>query len=180
MTKEMKGWIENLTVTIREKYNLRSPLDFDSFIAELGGKYEEIDDWARRKIVIEKVKEDSFIIRLQAGKPEKKKRFFLARELGHLFIHMGYLLDDGKWKKIEIGGGFPRFGNSEEEREARYFAASFIMPPKEFRDSCVKNSEETGNGKRICNIQEIADDFQVSYHQALFRGKDLGILSDVP
>jgi Zn-dependent peptidase ImmA (M78 family) len=177
MTGDMKKWIEKLTENIREVYDLHSPLDFDSFIKELGGEYEEIDDWVQEEAVIEKTKEDSFIIRLQANKPERRKRFSIAHELGHLFIHMGYRLDDEKWQKFNIGEGFPRFGNSEQERETHYFAASLMMPADEFRKACEENSGKNSDGKKVCHLQKVADVFQVSNDAALDRGKALGIFA---
>ena len=176
MTKDMKDWIEDLTSIIRKEYDVQSPVDFKSLIEDLGGEIKEIDDGACEEAVILKKSEDSFLINLQEHKPDRRKRFSIAHELGHLFIHMGYLWNDEKWESFKVGEGFPRLGDSEQEREAHYFAAAFLMPDDEFREQC-ENASETIDGKNVCHLNTVADYFEVSYDAALNRGRNLGLFA---
>ena len=97
---------------------------------------------------------------------------FIAHELGHLFLHMGYLVNPDKWNAIDEYYDSPKYrqGYSEEEYEANQFAGAFLMPEKEYRQFVIEYSKDN----RI-NVNLIANHFNVSFDAALTRGKWLGI-----
>ena len=173
MRQAMKKWIEDLTVAIRREYNVTTPVDFDALVKFLGGEIKNAGSGGDPEAAIIKTGENSFCIVIREDKPENRKRFSKAHELGHLFVHMGFQLDEDLWKSMPIGATYPRFGNSEEEREAHYFAAALLMPKNEFLSKC---NEET-NVAQECDLQAVAEYFEVSYDAALNRGKDLGVFS---
>ena len=99
-----------------------------------------------------------------------RRNFTIAHELGHLFLHMGYQIDEELWKNSD-NMILNRFGNSERELEANEFAAAFLMPEKEYKRIAEKYSE--GN---TVFIRKVAEYFNVSVEAASYRGKWLGYL----
>lgn len=112
-----------------------------------------------------------FIIHLNKNKPFSRTRFSIAHELGHLFLHMGYMTD--RWNRAETfqDSIYYRSYNrkdmnySQEETEANEFAAAFLMPKEQFKESLLKNR---------FNIESTALDFQVSSEAAKNRARNLG------
>lgn len=104
---------------------------------------------------------------------DSRKRFSIAHELGHLFIHLGFL-DDEKWKKCcndQIVYRRQEYCTGIMEMEANAFAAAFLMPDDIFFDEATNNSNDDGS----YNINKIAEDFGVSREAAYYRGINLGI-----
>ncbi|EKD55897.1 MAG: hypothetical protein ACD_59C00004G0001 [uncultured bacterium] len=166
--------ISNFTKTLHKVLAFdKAPYDVHRAIELLNGKLENADLPENTDACIKK-ELDSFNIYINSTKPILRERFSIAHELGHLFLHMGYLVDQKKWSEINnfYDSIFYRANNnySIEEYEANEFAASFLMPSDEFKKIVVENLR---NGK--VNIQPIAQYFGVSEVAASFRGKFLGI-----
>jgi Zn-dependent peptidase ImmA (M78 family) len=176
MTKTRRKHINELVEIIREEANLSAPVTLEQlkeFVTkDLEGQIVEEDLFDDRDGQINKT-EDSFIITLNNSNysSEKRQKFTLAHELGHLFLHMGFLNKD-KWEKTEDYEDtvYARSGYSEEEYDAHEFAAALLMPKDKYAEIVNDNSE---NGK--CDISIIADYFDVSEQAASNRGKWLGI-----
>ena len=128
---------------------------------------------------IEKSQSDDskkFVIHLNANKPFSRTRFSLAHELGHLFLHMGFLTD--RWNNAETFKDSIYFRTiyrkdnnySEEESEANEFAAAFLMPTEQFKNELFSR---TSNG--IIDFSSISNKFDVSEQAAINRAKFLGI-----
>lgn len=139
------------TIEFQEKPPL--PMDIDAIITKKG---------------------TSFIITIADSGDVERMKFSLAHELGHLFLHMGYLVDDKKWSALNAYPDFAlrRSVHGREEFEANEFSASLLMPASEFRD--VADSFYDG---RLYNIQSIAAHFSVSKHTAGNRGSWLGVFA---
>lgn len=94
------------------------------------------------------------IILINSNRPVERQRFTLAHELGHFFLHSKkgetlYRLDETDYlEDIEA-----------VETEANYFAASILMPERQFM-------ERVRRGERI---EDIADFFGVSLKAAVVR-----------
>ncbi|MBE6048601.1 MAG: ImmA/IrrE family metallo-endopeptidase [Clostridium sp.] len=104
---------------------------------------------------------------------EARKRFSIAHELGHLFIHLGFL-ESEKWSencKKSIVYHREEMSTGMEETEANTFAAAFLMPAEQFRRVADNNFDENDG----YNIEEIANKFNVSRVSAYYRGVNLGI-----
>jgi Zn-dependent peptidase ImmA (M78 family) len=120
---------------------------------------------------IKKTGENSFEIAISPYQSAKRKKFTIAHELGHLFLHMGYLLDPDLWN-VQDEKIYRRFGTNEEEYQANEFAAALLMPKEEFE----KTVSELAEGSRI-DVQQVADHFKVSVSAAKNRGYFLGLFS---
>lgn len=151
----------------------KAPYDPDEAILKLGGKVVyDIQDH-NTDAYIEKLNQSSFCIHLNQRKHHNRERFTLAHELGHLFLHMGFIIDESKWESLSKFGEdvFYRDNTySKDEYEANEFAASFLMPQDEFliiADQALNNNQYS--------IEPIAQHFDVSNDAVSNRGKWLGI-----
>ena len=136
--------INRLAELVREYCEITNsgPCDLNKIVAALGGtiervKPEETDCEAK----IQKEAENSFKIILREGSPVNRERFSIAHELGHLFFHMGYMIDPEKWNATSEfkDSVYYRNGNTEEEHEANEFAAALLMPEKEFLEKAEEH-----------------------------------------
>jgi Zn-dependent peptidase ImmA (M78 family) len=81
---------------------------------------------------------------IHAAMPDERKRFTLAHELGHHFLHVG--------KKLRLDGLDYSSENTKEETEANYFAATLLVP----RDLLLQRISKGDN------VTQLAQYFQVS------------------
>ena len=164
--------INRLALMIHEALELSVPTDLDEAVIKLGGrvsKHPGLEPEAR----IEKIG-DGFHIHLREGLAENRLRFSIAHELGHLFLHMGYLIDAKRWEGTEEykDGPYYRFGFSKEESEANEFAAALLMPEDDFIEVSGAFISSTK-----CDLSAIADHFQVSQNAVKNRGRWLGLFT---
>ena len=113
---------------------------------------------------------DGFRIIVSPYQDEKRERFTIAHELGHLFLHMGYRTNKELWARQE-NNIYHRIGSSEKEYQANEFAAAFLMPASEYLTVLKRIAD--GN---VVDTSKIAEYFNVSVEAASNRGKFLGYL----
>lgn len=167
MDQQRRREINALADTVREALGLTVPVDVEKAVSLLGGHLKDIDSEPNPEAYVEK-KDDKFEVGIDRGLAPNRRRFSIAHELGHLFLHMGYLIDEVKWKDVtryEESIKF-RFGFSEEEYEAHEFAGAFLMPEMEFRAIA---DDHKNDGKY--RVNSIADHFRVSVEAASNRGR---------
>jgi hypothetical protein len=169
MDKARREYINGLADIIRTGIELSVPVDVDEAVKRLNGSIKELAD-IDYEAKIERIGE-GFEICLSIVHPNRR-RFSIAHELGHLFIHMGYLLDEEKWASVGAytDSVYYRYGFNVEETEANEFAAAFLMPKEDF----ISKAEQHRNGDKYW-IDPIAEYFQVSNEAAINRGKWLGV-----
>lgn len=97
------------------------------------------------------------------------ENFILARELGHLFLHLGFAGE--KWKKIGSGKTNPEW-KYKEKLEADQFALAFLMPKREYRKVLLASGSSGGTA----NIPLISKYFNVTEEKARIRGYELNFL----
>ena len=114
-------------------------------------------------------KNGKYFIGVNESHPEQRKRFSIAHELGHYFLHRKMFHMDA-----EPDEGFIMFrdinsalGIKKEEIEANVFAANLLMPKAIFQ-------EQWKNG----DLASLAKFFDVSLKAAKFRCKNLGLDCD--
>lgn len=94
------------------------------------------------------------------------KRFNLAHQLGHYFLHFK---DDNH---IFKDSAFHRDINyNDEEYEANLFASYLLMPTKNFVKCAMNEAYDTS--ANTFNIEKISHYFHVSTHDIIQRGKFL-------
>lgn len=157
------------------QHKLKIPVDAKAFAQNLGGRVIETQTELPEEIDAKIDKEgNTFIITINANRPNTRINFTIAHELGHLFLHMGYKYDPERWQRVNkyTDSAYYRFGYGVEELEANEFAAAFLMPEGKYRGVVKKFTE---NDK--CRIADLADFFNVSQEAALNRGRWLGIFA---
>lgn len=165
--------IASLAETVRESLELSIPVDMYKAVARLGGLLEEVDSLGGPEEARIKRNDERFIITIKKDQLPARKRFSIAHELGHLFLHMGYLINPDAWSRSSdyCDSVYHRYGHGIEEAEANLFAAAFLMPEAEFRDVFIKHSTQ-----RLSSIKPVADSFKTSASAALRRAEELGLL----
>lgn len=172
MRRERRTQINSLAERIRATLDLSVPVDVEKAVERLNGEVatENLLDFEAK---IEKV-DEGFRITLSTEFPSARRKFSIAHELGHLFLHMGYLIAPKKW--LQVGtytdSVYFRSGYNTEEYEANEFAAAFLMPRETFLT--VANQNREGN---TFLIEPIASYFGVSSDAAKTRGKWLNVFS---
>ncbi|GBU25372.1 hypothetical protein R83H12_02015 [Fibrobacteria bacterium R8-3-H12] len=176
-------YIAKVANSVRESLKLDIPCSPQKAVELLNGEIIDSIEDVNIDAFIKKSGADSFVIHRNKNKnSELRDSFTIAHELGHLFLHMGYLLDEEKWNSISeyqdsafyrmagIDGKPGRY--AQEEHEANEFAANFLMPKDEFIFIAKQHLE---NNKY--NIKPIAEHFKVSVPAVANRGKWLGIFA---
>ena len=158
MDNSTRRMINSLAEDVLSAYNISVPIgNIDEIVEKLGGTIQKeafFSDGAVEK------EGNGFKIIVSPFQDEKRERFTIAHELGHLFLHMGYRTNNELWEKQE-----------NKEYQANEFAAAFLMPATEYL--AVLNKVAEGN---MVDTSKIAEYFNVSIEAAANRGKFLGYL----
>lgn len=116
-------------------------------------------------------KDGKSIIGVNNSHSPNRRRFTIAHELGHYFLHQfeGLHLD-----KTFHRSGLSSLGISTEEIEANAFAAELLMP-----DHLVRKAVAGFEGDLISDsgIEQLAESFQVSSQAMSIRLANLGFIS---
>lgn len=175
MNQSLSDGINDLADEVRRVFNITSPIgNIEDVVKTLGGSVEKctkLENFADAKI--EKIDNKSFKISILDFQSDSRKRFSIAHELGHLFLHMGYCIDDEMWNSNENNKFFRCF-SGEKEFQAHEFAAAFLMPKREFKEQMAKafNDEDYTYDMGI-----VAEYFNVSVEAAINRGRWLNMLN---
>lgn len=171
MDNSTRRMINSLAEDILSVYNISIPIqDINEIVEKLGGTIQRETSFSDG--AVEKDGE-GFRIILSPFQDEKRERFTIAHELGHLFLHMGYRTNEELWEK-QRNNVYHRIGSSEKEYQANEFAAAFLMPANKYLK--VLNNIAVGN---MVDTSKIAEYFNVSVEAASNRGKFLGVLKMV-
>lgn len=167
MNHKVKDLINDLTESIIEKYQIQMPIkDLDKVVRRLGGCVVVCDTNISRGLRREG---DGFVVYVSPSQDEERRRFAIAQELGHLFLHMGYLISKDLWNKQDSRFYRPR--DPLMEHMANEFATALLMPRKEY----IRIMELNTVGETV-ETKDIAKYFGVSVSIASNRGRDLGYL----
>jgi DUF955 len=125
----MFDYIKELADVVRKYLNLsddtcETTKSLEDLIERLGGKitYEKLDRDIEGQII--KGENNTFHIIINKNIQKKEICLKISEELGHLFLHMGFIIDENQWEKTDnyIDSVYYRIGYSKEEYEANYFA----------------------------------------------------------
>lgn len=173
MNYQKRHEIHDLAGRVRAALRLPGPrLDVVAAVKMIGGQIE-----TSRSPFVEacvRKKGQAFVIELSGDVNDERTRFSVAHELGHVFLHMGYMVDPATWNGVDEYRDSPMFrmGHSEEELQANEFAAGLLMPEGEFRAVAIQHLRPLG-----FELSGIAKAFGVSVPAARNRGRWLGLFS---
>jgi Zn-dependent peptidase ImmA (M78 family) len=171
-----KEGINNLADVVRNAFNLSCPYNPEIAVKKLDGRIMYDVENMAIDACIRKTGEESFIISLNGKKPFLRDRFTMAHELGHLFLHMGFLVQKELWEKQDKefqDSPYYRMSRNyiQEESEADEFASAFLMPIEEFKKEIYKKSN-----KNRLNSEALTNHFKVSLRNVLTRATQLGYI----
>lgn len=162
--------IHTIANKICEALNLTIPVNAPEIVEKIGGKiiYHK---FKTKEACVKNKDGSSFRIFVEKAADEKMMNLIIAEKLGHIFLHMGFWLDEKKWKKCGNYIDSPvdiipyiQFGS-----ESAFFARCLLTPEKEFVPFVISNLK---NGK--IDLNKIACKFNISEKVALSRIKDFG------
>lgn len=170
--RHLKQLINDMADTIRSIFQVKGPIDeIDKVVKKMGGRVVEdssIDGFSDGRI--RKEGKDSFVIEISPFQSKERRNFTIAHELGHLFLHMGFMTNPEIWESPD-NVTYYRNGSSELEYQANEFAAAFLMPKRDYElrlYQCLQGD--------FVDTSQIASYFHVSIDAAATRGKWLGYL----
>ena len=165
--------INNLTILVRQTYHISTPVgDIEQIIRDMNGRIEvkaDLDELCDGTVAKEG---DSFIIAVSPNEIKSQRRFTIMRNLGHVFLHMGFKNNPKVWRNLK-DGEFIRFNSIASEYEANEFALDLMMPKGSYF-RCIERLVE--NGKGGIDLRDVARYFGVTFEDALQRGHRLGII----
>ena len=166
MSPQKRQWINRMADSIRRQLKLTPPVNVVQAVKDLKGELNPVSDFDDGVDGRIQKKGNSFVIHIPADQAETRKRFTIAHELGHLFLHMGFIIEPEKWEQLGASGEYVdsiyyRYGHSIEEYEANEFAAAFLMPAVIF-DQIAEQHTRDENGERLTHLPDVARYFGVS------------------
>lgn len=166
---KITAMINSLAKDIIDAYDIHIPIhDMNDVVTMLGGCIEENNSVCDSAI---KKQNDRFVIYIPSSYSTERKRFAVAQELGHLFLHMGYMISPELWEK-QKNMVYYESKSPLEEYQANDFADALLMP----KDVYKKVLEQYTTGGKV-QTAKIAEYFGVSVLTAYSRGKSLGLLA---
>lgn len=169
----MKEIIEELVEKIITTFNIEYSIkDIEEVVSKMGGRVEKVEDLNKLFNGSIQKSGDGFIIYISAYMDEEMKRYYIARDLGFVFMSMGYKTNEKLWNSFEDG----RYYNCNKTGEivaAKYFAYALLMPEKIFRGI----TEEYLEVDKV-KTKELAEYFGVPVALAHDRGVMLGIFEE--
>ncbi len=144
--------------------------DIDAVVEKMGGRIEEIEATGSADIIQANDESGfSFVVSIPQYTSENKRNFAISHELGHLFLHMGYMSNQALWESYDPNASL--IGSSHEDFEAHEFAAAFMMPKQKFYDYVYEH--KVGNA---VSTREISLYFKAPLDEVVSRGKWLEVL----
>ena len=164
MTDLLRKKIKQVVDVLIKSCEVETPVNLQNLVTSLGGEITNLTEESSIYGSVKRTENNRFIISVPPNQNEHKKRFTIARELGHLFLHMGFPEEDIEMYKISA---------SEQEYQANEFAACLLMPEQKFIEVVMNN---TNISSAEVNIKAVAQYFNVSETSAINRGRWLGII----
>ena len=100
------------------------------------------------------------IIYVNADHSIQRRRFTIAHELGHFFLHKPKIIDERNRVRLDFRG----VHSSNKEIQANYFASELLMPKTEV-DKYIKDNSVDGS----ISASDFANHFRVSFRCAEIR-----------
>lgn len=121
------AFIERLTEKLLRDANVTKPPVPAELIAKTHGCVVRASDLKDVSGVLVRSAETAFI-GVNVKHSEARRKFTIAHELGHLFLHEGREVRFDHEFRVSLRSGVSSTGTDVEEIEANFFAASLLMP----------------------------------------------------
>lgn len=118
------------------------------------------------------------IIGVNKTQREVRRRFTIAHELGHFFLHGGQGLQEVHIDRVghlKLRGPSSSMGIDPEEVEANFFAAELLMPTKFLEvEECIQAGLDLSSDDNTAEITALATKYGVSSQAMTIRLGNLG------
>lgn len=166
LTKMEKQIIQNKVSNILMNYNLNDPpngyIDIVKFARKIGfqvGESKKLMDYDDGFIYISKDKHKK-IIGVNYNRTIEEKRFIVAHELAHYYLHYDHKAEEAFMRREQIKG------KNEKENDADFFAACFLMPKNNFLNYFNEFKKEE---KDMYNIVDILQSLYKTPRESIIR-----------
>lgn len=171
---EINDTIENIATDIAHMLKIQCPIEnIDDIVNKLNGKIQKVSHIEEKGLY--KINDEKFIIKMTPYDNNKQRTIQMAMQIGHLFLHMGYLINKDIWKRQHISKPYGYYISHEDaitkEWQAYKFAQALLMPKELYKEQTEKNTENN-----TTNTKKIAEYFNVTRSAATSRGVTLGII----
>lgn len=133
------NWIYEFANQIRDILEEEKELCVEDVVKSLGGnlilsstpfEYDDVHGFIMR------MGDESFELLMYEEDLKEYKKFKIVHMIGHLFLHMGYLINKDLWNEQTVyrDSIYYRWGQNVDDFEADMFACSYMMPRKKFRE----------------------------------------------
>lgn len=154
-----------------KKYKLTVPIDVERLASSLGieirkqGFDDELSGFAFHR-------QGEKFIGINTNENEKRQRFTIAHEIGHMQLHDKHSLSVDKGVMMLLRNDHSSDGTDLKEIEANRFAAELLMPEKSIKADLIKVGGVDlvgGEDLRNSTISKLADKYEVSYQAMSIR-----------
>ena len=120
---------------------------------------------------------DQAVIGVNNTQPDRRRRFTVAHEIGHLVLHRGrpLVLDH---VRVNFRNAASSTATDHEEIQANAFAAELLMPAAQVMAS-ARAALEGGRASDAALLRDLADGFDVSEQAMEYRLVNLGLKRQV-
>ncbi len=171
MDQRAREYIGQSAELILKKLSIETPVEnMEQVVVMLGGRLDEVEmPMVSRGIFRLDGEKEAFAIAISKNQSRERCRFAIAKELGNLFLHMGYMSDWDLWDNYDKIAD--RENHAQHEFQSNEFAANFMMPRRKYLEFVEKHAE---NGE--IDACAIGAYFGVPESVASIRGKLVGAL----
>lgn len=177
MDTETRKYISSIAQWIVDTYDISVPVDIDTIVQKLGGRIEVCHIGSVDELLydgtLRKTGDTEFTITISQSQCQNPKRrtFAVAQELGHLFLHMGFITNPDLWSQQNCVVHQDSY-TIEQIYQANEFAESLLMPETKYKEVLDRLTEID-----YIRMSNVANYFKVSTSLAISRGKSLGYIS---
>lgn len=150
-----RAHIETFAASVREYSPGETPYDVEALVTALGGRLVVVDGLNESKIV--KTGDRTFEIHHPRRHLETFARYEIAKDVGHLFLGAGFIVDEAKWSS-------PMWQRCEYDLEV--FADALLMPETAYRQAF----------HRRLDLFALAKHFHVTTMRVIQRGHWLNLI----
>lgn len=118
------------------------------------------------------------IIGVNSSHPLNRKRFTIAHEIGHYFLHKGDPIHIDRGFRVNFRNQNSSLAVNVEEIEANAFAAALLMPEKKLKNIFQKKLKEGIDIESSEELKKLAQEFGVSQQSLIIRLMKLGLIED--
>lgn len=179
---DTQSLINHLTEDIIKLYDIKIPIEnIDAVVEKLGGEVVNTSELHNKmENCYVRKHGDSFVVLVDDRiKDSPDRTLLIAREIGNLFLFMGYQTNRKLWnewpdEKVYKTNYMFREEDVKKEWMAHDFGLALTMPEEEYR----KIADQYTNNEKIETLK-IANYFHVDLASARFRGRKLGVIISV-